>query len=203
MIAALNFCLKGKRTKFMKQTLMLLLLMLASCGPTAKKLSEMDYDEYVVKRDEALANKAINEKTLSGIVEAQNDFGNKAFNAGELDKAETIFNKTLEISNQNKPAKYGLAMIKGHRFYKKGSKTALWDALEQYGKASYHNSESGEPNYWMGRTYEKKDDGDYELIIEAYENALQGILPLKLITDAEARLAAAKKKQQTFQDFWK
>ncbi len=56
----------------------------------------MDYDEYVVKRDEALANKAINEKTLSGIVEAQNDFGNKAFNAGELDKAETIFNKTLE-----------------------------------------------------------------------------------------------------------
>jgi hypothetical protein len=49
----------------------------------------------------------------------------------------------------------------------------------------------------------KRTDGDYELIIEAYENALQGVLPSKLIADTEARLAAAKKKQQTFQDFWK
>ena len=88
-------------------------------------------------------------------------------------------------------------------YLKKEVKQALWDALEQYGKAFYHNPESGEPNYWMGRTYEKKDDSDHELIIEAYENALLGILPLKLITDTEARLAAAKKKQQTFQDFWK
>lgn len=49
----------------------------------------------------------------------------------------------------------------------------------------------------------KKDDDDFELIIEAYENALQGILPSNLIADTEERLTSAKKKQQTFKDFWK
>ncbi len=74
--------------------------------------------------------------------------------------------------------------------------------MEHYGKATYYNPDNGEPHYWMGRSYEKKDDGDYELIIETYENALKGTLPNEIRQDSEERLASAKKKQKTFEDFW-
>lgn len=194
--------LKDNKVYNIKQLSIVFILIVFACGPATKKMSEMDYNEYTVKRDEALANKSISEEKRSEIVEVQNSFGVEALIVGDLDKAESMFNKTLEINQQDKYAKYGLAMIAGHRLYKKGSKTALWDALEHYGKATYYNPNNGEPHYWMGRSYEKKDDGDYELIIETYENALKGTLPDEIRQDSEERLASAKKKQKTFEDFW-
>jgi tetratricopeptide (TPR) repeat protein len=179
------------------------LVFITGCAPIITELAESDPESVVARKDKLLSGDNVSEETVTAIIDAHNFLGTAAISVGDYETGETLFNYVLTLNKTNKQAKYGLAMIAGHRLFIKGNKTALWDALEQYGKASYHNPESGEPNYWMGRTYEKKDDGDHELIIEAYENALQGVLPSKLITDTVARLAAAKKKQQTFQDFWK
>ncbi len=179
------------------------LVFITGCAPIITELAESDPESVVARKDKLLSGDNVSEETVTAIIDAHNFLGIAAISVGNYETGETLFNYVLTLNKTNKQAKYGLAMIAGHRLFIKGNKTALWDALEQYGKASYHNPESGEPNYWMGRTYEKKDDGDHELIIEAYENALQGVLPSKLITDTVARLAAAKKKQQTFQDFWK
>ncbi len=113
--------LKDNKVYNIKQLSIVFLLIVFACGPTTKKMSEMDYNEYTVKRDEVLANKSISEEKRSEIVEVQNSFGLEAIIVGDLDKAESIFNKTLEINQQDKYAKYGLAMIAGHRLYKKGS----------------------------------------------------------------------------------
>ena len=94
-------------------------------------------------------------------------------------------------------------MISGHHFFKKGSEAALWDALEQYSKAAHYESTNGEAHYWIGRTYEKKDEGDFELIIETDQKALKGNLPTDRFTDAEQRLNSVLKRQKTYEDFWK
>ena len=91
-------------------------------------------------------------------------------------------------------------MLEGLLLYKKGSKTALWDAIELFSKASMVNQEDGVASYWIAKSYEKKDNKDHDLIIEAYEDSLNKILPEQLRLDAQASKKAAfnnKKKNNT------
>ena len=186
----------------MKHFFLLFFLILVGCAPTTKRVSDMDYEAYTLHRDEYLIDKKLSDEELAEIINVQNGFGEKALYSGNLEEAESIFGMTLELDQHNKDAKYGLAMIKGHRLYKQGSKTSLWDALEQFGKASYFSPKRGEPHYWTGRSYEKKDERDYELIIEAYENALNKPMSQDMVADAEVRLITVKQKQKTFKNFW-
>jgi len=166
------------------------------------ELSETDPEAVIAMKEELLNEKEVSEETIAIVINAHNNLGNTALQRNDYDKAEEHFNKSLELDSKNKQAKYGLAMVKGHRLFKNGSKSALWDSLEQFGKAAYYNPKSGEPHYWMGRAYEKKDDGDFDLIIEAYEKALSMSLPEKLTQDSQNRLERVKKNQKTLEDFW-
>lgn len=181
----------------------IILVFITSCAPTITELAESDPESVVARKDALLSGDNVSEEKVKAVIDAHNFLGLAATDIGDYETGETLFNYVLTLNKSNKQAKYGLAMIAGHQLFKNGSKTALWDALEQYGKAAYYAPTNGESYYWMGRSYEKKDDDDFELIIEAYENALQGILPSNLIADTEERLTSAKKKQQTFKDFWK
>ena len=49
----------------------------------------------------------------------------------------------------------------------------------------------------------KKLLGDYDLIIEAYEDSLSKTLPEGLREEAEASKDAAYRKKKTFDNFWK
>ncbi|MCH7762790.1 MAG: tetratricopeptide repeat protein [Candidatus Marinimicrobia bacterium] len=176
---------------------------LTNCAPSIAELAEIDPEAVIAKKSELLADKSVSEETITAVVNAHNNLGDAALQAKDFDEAEKQFNESLALDSNSKQAKYGLAMIKGHRLFKKGSNSALWDSMEQFGKALYYNPTKGEPHYWMGRAYEKKDDGDFELIVEAYEKALIGTLSNKLKKDTEERLAIVKKQQKTFKEFWK
>lgn len=167
------------------------------------ELAESDPESVITRKNELLKGENIPEEIVQAIINAHNNIGNNALNKGDNITAETQFNEALKLNNNNKRAKCGLAMISGHRFFKKGSEEALWKALEQYSKVTNYEPTIGEAHYWIGRTYEKKDDGDYELIIEAYQKALKGSLTADQLTDAEKRLNAVLKRQKTFDDFWK
>ena len=65
------------------------------------------------------------------------------------------------------------------------------------------NQEDGIASYWIAKSYEKKDNKDYDLIIEAYEDSLSKTLPERLRQEAEASKDAAYKKKKTFDNFWK
>lgn len=184
-------------------TLVLLVIFASACAPSITELAESDPESVVANKDELLLGDNISEETVLAVIHAHNSLGISTMAIGDYDTGENLFNYVLSLDKSNKKAKYGLAMIAGHRLYKKGSKSSLWDALEQYGRAAYYDPVNGEPHYWMGRAYEKKDDRNFELIIEAYENALQGSLPSTLVADVKERMASAKKRQQTYKDFWK
>ena len=150
-----------------------------------------------------MAGKSVSKETLMAVVNAYNTLGSSALKAKNYNEAEKQFKESLVLDNKNKQAKYGLAMIEGLRLFKKGNRSALWDSLKKFGEATYFDPTKGEPYYWMGRAYEKKDDGDFELIVEAYENALKGNLTPELKTEVENCLATVKIRQKTHEGFWK
>ena len=176
---------------------------MASCAPSVAELAKTNPEAVVAMKDELLAGKSVSEETLMAVVNAYNTLGSSALKAKNYNEAENQFKESLVLDNKNKQAKYGLAMIEGLRLFKKGNRSALWDSLEKFGEATYFDSTKGEPYYWMGRAYEKKDDGDFELIVEAYENALKGNLTPELKTEVENCLATVKIRQKTHEGFWK
>ena len=181
----------------------ILLLFLAGCSPTITELADSDPEAVIARKDEILSGENIPKETIQAVVHAYTTLGLKSLNKSDYSIAELQFNEALKINQKDKQAQYGLAMIAGHRLFKKGSKTALWDALEQFGRAAYYIPTNGEPHYWMGRAYEKKDEGDFELIIETYQKALAGNLPIDLKTATKNRLTKAIKNQNTNKNFWK
>ncbi|HIC38834.1 MAG TPA: hypothetical protein EYO79_05105 [Candidatus Marinimicrobia bacterium] len=186
-----------------KHLLMVLTLIIVGCVPTVTELAESEPETIIANKEELLKGENISDEIIQAIVSAHNNLGTKALADGDYSSAELQFNNVLKIQTKNKTAQYGLAMISGHRFFKKGSNSALWKALEQYGKAAYYNPEKNEPYYWMGRTYEKKDSKDFELIIESYQKSLEGNLDENLTKDTEQRLSVMFKKQKIYEDFWK
>lgn len=175
----------------------------SGCAPTVSDLAESDPESLIARKSELLKGDNVPIATIQSVVNAHNNLGSRSLKKGDYSAAEAQFKSALGLDIKSKQAKFGLSMIKGHRFYKQGSKSNLWDALEQYGRASYYSPENGEPHYWMGRTYEKKDEGDFELIIEVYEKALSGTLSETLKKDTEKRLAKVKKRKKTYEEFWK
>ena len=176
---------------------------LACCAPSVTELAKTSPETVIARKDELLARKSVSEETLMAVVNAYNTLGSTALNAKNYDEAEKQFKESLVLDNKNKQAKYGLAMIEGLRLFKKGNRSALWDSLEKFGEATYFDPTKGDPYYWMGRAYEKKDDADFELIVEAYENALKGNLTPELKKEVENCLATVKIREKTHESFWK
>ncbi len=183
------------------------IIILDSCAlskPSLKKLSVTEPEKVVSKQDSLLAlSKERRPEFVSILSTAHINIARKSEAAGDRATALKEYKKVLAIDPKNKIARYELLILEGLSLYKKGSKTALWDAIELFSKASMVNQEDGIASYWIAKSYEKKDNKDHDLIIEAYEDSLNKILPEDLRLDAQASKEAAYKNKKTFDNFWK
>ena len=172
--------------------------------PNLKTLSETAPDVVVAKQDSLLAlSKDKRPEFVTILTTAHINIARRAEKSGDISVAVDEYKKVLKIDPKNKTARYELLVIEGLNLYKKGSKSALWDAIELFSKAASINMDSGVANYWIAKSYEKKDSKDFELIIEAYEQALVKKLPDDLRQDAEDSKKIAHKNKTTLNNFWK
>ena len=161
-------------------------------------------DVVVAKQDSLLAlSKDKRPEFVAILTTAHINIARRAESMGNISTAVDEYQKVLKIDPTNKTARYELLVIEGLNLYKKGSKSALWDAIELFSKAASINMDSGVANYWIAKSYEKKDSKDFELIIEAYEQALIKKLPDDLRQDAEDAKKIAHKNKTTLNNFWK
>ena len=175
-----------------------------SCQPSLKTLSVTSPDLVVAKQDSLLAlSKDKRPEFVTILTTAHINIARRAESTGDISTAVDEYQKVLKIDPTNKTARYELLVIEGLNLYKKGSKSALWDAIELFSKAASINMDSGVANYWIAKSYEKKDSKDFELIIEAYEQALIKKLPDDLRQDAEDAKNIAHKNKTTLNNFWK
>ncbi|NQV37109.1 MAG: hypothetical protein HQ509_03775 [Candidatus Marinimicrobia bacterium] len=186
----------------------ILLLILGAIGcfsstPSLKTLSETDPQYVVSHKDSILLRSDKDPEIIPMVIAAYINLSDEALEKKDYETAEAYLIKALEIDKTNIKAKYAYAMAKGHRLFKKGNKSQLWDAIEQFSKASYYRPDDGLSVYWSAKGYSKKDDSDYQNIIELYQKSIELGLPEELEADAKASLDKAKKEKEVLESFWK
>ncbi len=137
-----------------------------------------------------------NSKLYPSIIEARLKI---AHNNGNL----SHYYEVLKLEPNNQIAKYYIFMDEGKKHHKKEFKNGQWEAIQSFSKASAMIDTLGEPHYWIGKSYEKKDAMDFELALEAYDKSLELYLSDKLRTQVIEKRKALIKRKNTYEEFWK
>jgi hypothetical protein len=109
----------------------------------------------------------------------------------------------LKIDPKNPTANYYLLLDEGLKSHKKDYKNGQWDAIQSFSRASTYIDTLGEPHYWMGKAYEKKDEMDFELPLESFNRSLELHLTDEMRLKASQSIKALLKRKKTYEDFWK
>jgi len=118
-------------------------------------------------------------------------------------KAIGYLKKALTLKPDNERAQYLLHMAKGRYYYKRGSLGRIWDAIEEFGKASVLEPNNPEPHFYMAKAYYKKDKRDYENTIREYEEVVKLAPQSPYGKAARKEIRKLKKLQKIWERFWK
>ena len=140
---------------------------------------------------------------IHSIALAHNALGENAIQEGNYEKAKTHFTEALKLSPNDSLYMYNHLMAEGHWLQKSGKRDKLWSSIQIYNKAATIFERAGAPYYYIGNSYLKLGDKDFDLIIESYERALV----LDLSTDLRIRVIQAREhastREKKLKDFWK
>ena len=146
--------------------------------------------------DSLLALKPDDSKLKDALIRAHLSLGRRG-------NSKINYGKILKLDSGHVEARYFMAMDEGRQLYKKGSENALWDALLLFGRAAAIIDTMGEPYYWMAKCYVKKDEMDFELILEAFDKALILFVSDSLLPALKSDRTDLIKRKSVFDDFWK
>ena len=140
---------------------------------------------------------------VHSIAQAHKTIGDSAIQEGNYEKAKDHFTKALKLSPNDSLYIYNKLMAEGHLLQKSGKKDKLWSSIQTYSKAASVNEKAGAPYFYIGNSYYKLGDKDFDLIIESYDKALA--LELKSDIEKLARQAReeALTREKKLKDFWK
>ncbi|MCK5740104.1 hypothetical protein KAH55_13010 [bacterium] len=114
--------------------------------------------------------------------------------------------KQLEVALKAKPdhkdAQYYHALSQGALLYLRGSKTQLWDAISEFGTAMTLRPDSGEPHYFMGMAYEKKNRNEFDNAIEEYQTAIQKEPEGWFVKSSQQKIKKLSKTRNVLRKFW-
>ena len=134
---------------------------------------------------------------------AHNTLGDSAIQEGDYEKAKAHFTKALKLSPNDSLYMYNQLMAEGHLLQKSGKKDKLWSSIQAFNKAGMIFEKAGAPYYYIGNSYLKIGDKDFDLIIESYEKALA----LELSIDLREQVIQAREhismREKKLKDFWK
>jgi len=179
---------------------------MAGCGssvPDFKNLTVTDPAWLIAKEDSLLRALPKNEELIRALIIVRLAEGNAAYRADEWNRAVENFQCVLALVPRHQDGRYGRAMSEGRQYFKKGGPNDLWEAIVKFGEAAVIDTTSGEPHYWLARGYEKKDENDFDLIIEAYDEALSKNMLPDLKRAAEDARAVVIHRREIHEAFWK
>ena len=153
-------------------------------------------DELLFKSDSLISTYPNDIDLVLAIIETKIGY---AQNKGGI----SIYKEILQLDPNNPIAQYHILMDEGFVYHSKGYKNGQWDAIQSFSKAATYIDTIGEPYYWIGQAYEKKDEMDFELPLESYNKSLE----LYLTDSMREKVVLSKekllKRKRTYEDFWK
>ncbi len=172
-----------------------LVLFVTGCvNPTEK--SVFSKEELLFNSDSLLSLYPNDGELLKSIVSEKTEYANKKNDIN-------IYKEILKIDPKNTTANYRVLMDEGLKYHRKDYKNGQWDAIQSFSRASTFIDTVGEPYYWMGKAYEKKDEMDYELPLESYNRSLELYLTDDMRLKVSQSIEGLIKRKKTYEDFWK
>jgi len=159
--------------------------------------------DLLVSLEDSLLQSQPSSAIISSIVFAHKTLGQEARDNEKYENAMGHYSRVLNLSPNDTASIYNTLMIQGHILYRSGKKDKLWDAIQIYNKAAIVLENLGEPHYYIGKSYHKISDKDFDLIIESYDKALDLELSPKLRSAAVEARENAIIREKKLKDFWK
>lgn len=185
-------------------SILLMVLLFYNCsGNSYKKMSVENPEKLLSIKDSLLSIRANDKAIIDALVVANNNLAKKYMIQEENVLAIDYFKKARELNNEDIISKYGLLISEGKFLIEKGNKNGIWGAIEKFSKASTLYPDNGEPFYWIGISYTKLGDTDFDLILESYEKALSLKLNEVQRKEAEKKYEKAKERKKKLDSFWK
>jgi tetratricopeptide (TPR) repeat protein len=178
------------------RNLLMIILIYSGCLPTPPSWASDSPSELIEKADSLLAIRPNDLKLKDAIIKANIKLAKNNNNS-------IYYKKILEIDPKNKRANYYIYLQEGQLHHKKGHKNGQWDAIQSFSKAASVIDTLGEPYYWLGLAYEKKDEMDFELPLESYDKALTLFMNKDIKTKVVLTRAELLERKKTYDDFWK
>ena len=183
------------QNKFYISSITFLVFSIIGCiNPTEKK--DFSNEELLFSSDSLLSLYPNDAGLLQSIVSEKIRYANKKNDM-------MLYEEILKIDPKNSVANYRLLIHEGLKSHKKDYKNGQWDAIQSFSRASTYIDTLGEPYYWMGKAYEKKDEMDFELSLESYNKSLELYLTDDMRVEASRSIKALLKRKKTYEDFWK
>jgi len=169
------------------------------------------YDEAKSFYKKALINTTDSTRVLSKLDDLQTDekTARKLLEKGirkretkQYEQAVVRFEKALDLKPDFKEAKYQKHIAKGLNWYKQGSKSDLWEAIMQFGQAAAIYPSRGEPHYFMGLAYNKKDRDEYTNAIDELDKAVALNPDGPFAEKARKKATEIRKRKIKMEEFW-
>jgi len=171
-------------------------LIIISCSPNVSKLAETNPNVLINNADSLIAQRPNDLELRNAVVQAH-------LNLARANNDPSHYKSVIKFDPNNKSANYYIHLNKGKNHHKKGHKNGQWDAIQSFAKAAALVDTLGEPYYWLGQAYEKKDEMDFELPLESYDKALSLFLEKDMQNKTESARVTLLKRKKTYEDFWK
>ena len=123
-------------------------------------------------------------------------------NKDKFDQSVAWADTAINFDQQNWRAYYVKYMSQGLKMYNHADRWGLWDAIVVFGKAAEMQDNEPMPYYYMAKSYQTKNDKDFDNIIEAYQKALDRDPKPAIRQEIEANLKELKRRKKLYEDFW-
>ena len=197
-----SFSLKVIKKPFNYASLLVTLFFWSCAGNIYEQMATENPSRLILLEDSLLQSNP-SPATISSVMSAHKLLGQRAIDIENYEKAMNHFSNALKLSPKDTLSIYKTLLLQGHILYETGKKDKLWDAIEVYNKAAIVFETLGEPYYYIGRSYHKISDKDFDLIIESFDRALELELSAGLRRVIKEARDDAMFREKKFKDFWK
>ncbi len=197
-----SFSLKVIKTK-QGQLVLFVVLVFWGCATNIYQEMAISSPDLLVSLEDSLLQSQPSSAIISSIVFAHKTLGKEARDNEKYEDAIGHYSRVLKLSPNDTASIYNTLMIQGHILYRSGKKDKLWDAIQIYNKAAIVLENLGEPHYYIGKSYHKISDKDFDLILESFEKALSLNLDDDLKLKVDKRYNRVKSRKKNLDNFWK
>ena len=177
-------------------------LVLITCAGKPYRSMATENPQALIAKEDSLRRDGASAHLVLSFAIAHKTMGLKRMEEKDYKSALKHFSRSIEVFKKDTLLMYNLLLCRAHLEYKTGKKDKLWDAIEIYNKASLLMPARGEAHYYIGKSYHKLGDKDFDLIIESYQKALSLNNTKELAVEIQANLEKAISREKRLRDFW-